>query len=56
MKKFLTFYLFSLLLLTGCVTTGFDDFYRPWHDEGFFPKEAYLKDGQEIKIIDDMQR
>jgi hypothetical protein len=51
MKNFLTLNLFSLFLLTGCVTTGFDDFYKPWHDEGFFPKEAYLKEGQEIKII-----
>jgi C-terminal processing protease CtpA/Prc len=51
MKKFLILYTFSLFILTGCVTTGFDDFYKPWHDEGFFPKEAYLKEGEEIKIF-----
>ena len=51
MKKFFVLYIFSLLFFTGCVTTGFDDFYRPWHDDGYFPNDAYLKDNQEIKIF-----
>lgn len=50
MKNIFFLCIFSLYFLTGCVTTGFDDFYKPWHDKGYFPEEAYLKDGQEIKI------
>ena len=51
MHKILGLFIFSLLFFTGCITTGFDDFYKPWHDEGYFPDEAYLKDNQEIKIF-----
>lgn len=50
MKKILAFCIFSLLFFSGCATTGFDDFYRPWHDKEYFPEEAYLQNGQEIKI------
>lgn len=51
MKKILAFCIFSLLFLTGCATTAFENNYNPWHKEGYYPKEAYLKDGEEPKII-----
>ena len=51
MKKIFVLYIFSLLFFTGCVTTGFDDYYKPWQNNDHYPKDAYLKDGQEPKII-----
>ncbi len=51
MKKIFVLYIFSMLFFTGCVTTGFDKYYRQWHEEGYFPKDAYLKEGQDIKIF-----
>ena len=51
MKKIFVLYIFSILFFTGCTTTAFSRYYRPWHDDGYFPNEAYLKDGEEPKII-----
>ena len=51
MKKILAFCIFSLLFFTGCATTAFSKYYRSWHDDGYFPNEAYIKESQEPKII-----
>ncbi len=51
MEKILTLFIFSLLFFTSCATTTFDQFYTPWHENGYFPKEAYLNDEKEIRVI-----
>ncbi|MCI6187269.1 MAG: PDZ domain-containing protein [Spirochaetia bacterium] len=42
---------FLFFLLSSCVTTGFNDFYKPWYEENYFPEESYLKDQEIPEII-----
>ena len=53
MNKLILFVIsmFAIFIFSSCVTTGFNDFYRPWYEENYFPEEAYLKEGETPNII-----
>lgn len=40
-----------VLLLLGCTTTGFTDYYEPWYEDGFFPESSYLKETEHPLIL-----
>ena len=52
MKSIFISILVSIFLLTGCLTTtGFKDFYEPWQEEGAYPLESFLSEGEDPQII-----
>ena len=48
-----TFVIAALLAFsfTSCVTTGFNDFYQPWHEPQYFPEDSYLGVDENPQII-----
>ena len=51
-RQFLLFYTVTvLLLLLGCTTTGFTDFYEPWYEDDFFPESSYLKESETPLVL-----
>lgn len=51
MEKIILYLLVIVMALFSGCASNFSKFYTPWHEDNYFPANAFLKDGEEPQII-----